>query len=319
MKRILVSGASGIVGYGILKSLRLGDPQATLIGTTIYSDSVAPKFCDIVEVAPKTADVSYISWLCELISQYTIDLLIPGIEIDLYTWMAHQELIEATGCRIAQNNRDLIALCKDKWLFYSEFSKSNLPYVIETTLTSDFDYLEARFGIPFLIKPKRGFGSKGISTIHNRAEYDSVAGLIGTSHIAQSYVGSSAEEYTSSVFGDGKGSYTTHISMQRSLSAQGFTEKATVCDLEEAEKVFGDLCAYFKPLGPTNFQFRKDNGQYKLLEINPRISSSTSLRTAFGYNECQMAVDYFLHRVLPVQPKVSFGYAVRYTEDYVVL
>ena len=54
MKNILVSGASGIVGYGILRSLKKSGKDLRLIGTTIYDDSVAQGFCDIFEQAPLT-------------------------------------------------------------------------------------------------------------------------------------------------------------------------------------------------------------------------------------------------------------------------
>jgi carbamoyl-phosphate synthase large subunit len=76
-----------------------------------------------------------------------------------------------------------------------------------------------------------------------------------------------------------------------------------------------ELCGLFKPVGPTNFQFRKQDGILKLLEINPRISSSTSIRTGFGYNESLMAVEYFLENKTPVQPVIKKGKAIRYTED----
>ena len=77
------------------------------------------------------------------------------------------------------------------------------------------------------------------------------------------------------------------------------------------------LCNIFKPIGPTNFQFRRHNDTLKLLEINPRVSSATSIRTAFGYNECQMAVEYFLDKKIPSQPLTRRGKAVRYVEDFI--
>ena len=40
MKRVLVSGASGIVGYGILRSLRRSERPCFLVGTSMYDDSV---------------------------------------------------------------------------------------------------------------------------------------------------------------------------------------------------------------------------------------------------------------------------------------
>ena len=74
-----------------------------------------------------------------------------------------------------------------------------------------------------------------------------------------------------------------------------------------------------KPLGPTNFQYRVENDTAYLLEINPRVSSSTSLRTAFGYNEAEMAIDFFVEKHTEVNPIIKRGTAVRYISDYVEL
>ena len=72
MKNILVSGASGIVGYGILRSLRKSRKKLRLIGTTIYDDSVAQAFCDIFEQAPLTNDAGYIDWLLNIINKQNL-------------------------------------------------------------------------------------------------------------------------------------------------------------------------------------------------------------------------------------------------------
>ncbi len=69
MKNILVSGASGIIGYGILRSLRNAGRDLHLIGTTIYIDSPAEGFCDIFEQALPTNDEGYINWLLTIIKK----------------------------------------------------------------------------------------------------------------------------------------------------------------------------------------------------------------------------------------------------------
>lgn len=78
-----------------------------------------------------------------------------------------------------------------------------------------------------------------------------------------------------------------------------------------------DLCKLFRPIGSTNFQFRFHKGTYYLLEINPRFSSSTSMRSAFGYNDPIMAVEYYLEGKFPKQPKIRMGKAIRYIEDHI--
>jgi len=317
MRNILVSGSSGIIGYGIVRSLRKSGMNLNLIGTTIYEDSVAQGFCDIFELAPKTSDPGYIAWLTQLIARHNIDLIIPGIEADMYTWMEHKAEIENSGVRIVLNNVGLIACCSDKWKFYEELKRINSRYAIETSLNTDFNALAVNFGLPFLLKPRSGHGSKGIVRVENFDMFMRHQKNIGEVLMVQPIVGNENEEFTTSAFCDGKGGYFAHMTLKRKLSSQGYTEKAEVVDLPGIIDLLDFLCNHFKPEGPTNFQMRKETGGLKLLEINPRISSSTSIRTAFGYNEAGMAVEYYLDNKKPEQPKIKRGWAVRYTDDFI--
>ena len=317
MKNILVSGASGIIGYGILRSLKKVKNGLHLIGTTIYSDSVAQGFCDIFELAPLTSDANYINWLTNIIEKHKVDLIIPGIDVDMYNWARNINRIEKTGAKVMINNLDLISLCDDKWLFYENLGKIDTPYRIDSSINSNFDELTSRFGLPFLLKPRHGFGSKGIVKVDGKDTFLKYEGDIGPQLMAQPIIGSDDEEYTTSAFCDGKGGYYTNITLRRKLSKDGFTEKAEVAAISDINTAVSILVKYFRPIGPTNFQFRQHNGVFKLLEINPRISSSTSIRTAFGYNESQMSVEYFLENKIPKQPQIKLGRAVRYVEDYI--
>jgi carbamoyl-phosphate synthase large subunit len=319
MKTVLVSGASGIVGYGTLKSLRSAEQSLRLIGTTIYEDSVAQGFCDIFEKAPLTTDENYINWLISVIEKYKVDLIIPGIEADLYKWADHISEIESHGAIVLMNTPLLIQLCKDKWQFYQALSKVNSPYVIPSSLDTDFDTIVEEFGLPFLLKPKRGFASKGIIKVTSKEIFDLHKDQIGEVLFVQKLIGSDDAEYTTSAFCDGKGSYVASITLKRKLAKDGYTDRAETFEIEGIDVVLNHFCEYFKPLGPTNFQFRMHDGVLMLMEINPRISSSTSIRAAFGYNESAMVVEYFLEKKMPSQPQLKLGKAVRYVEDKIFL
>jgi carbamoyl-phosphate synthase large subunit len=135
--------------------------------------------------------------------------------------------------------------------------------------------------------------------------------------IVQPYIGDDGHEYTVSVFGDGLGNFTAGIALRRQLSLEGFTSLAEVAPMSMFEAPVRDLCKVLNPVGPTNFQFRIGGAGPMLLEVNPRISSSTSMRAAFGYNEAKMCIDFYLHKQLPTQPSIRSGRAIRYSEDYV--
>ena len=317
MTTVLVSGASGIVGYGILRSLKMSKRPMKLIGTSIHTDSVAPGFCNVFEVAPRTDASGYLDWLLAVLRKHQVDVAIPGIDADMYRWADHVAEIEAVETKVVINSGDLISICSDKWKFYQRLLELRLPYAIPSYLEMDFNFLKEKCGLPFLLKPRRGFGSKGIVVVETAEQLTEIAPTKHATLMAQPIVGRDDEEFTVSAFCDGHGGYPASMALRRKLSRDGFTEKAEVVNQAAFSEAIRDLCQVFCPVGPTNFQFRNTDHGLKLLEINPRISSSTSIRAAFGYNESLMAVEMALEHRMPGQPEIKRGRAVRYTEDFI--
>lgn len=318
MVKILVSGASGIVGYGVLRSIISSSLNVKTVAATIYEDTIASSFADKFELAPLTRDPEYLPWLLDLIEKHSIQLLIPGIEDDYYFWSEHQNTIEQTGAKLLLNRKPLSDLCKDKWLFYQSLKPQCQEYLIPSSLSQDYLKLTRDFGSKLLLKPRRGFASKGIVTIESESEFEQHKNIIGEQLMVQPYIGSVDDEYTCAIFGDGEGNVLAEIHLLRTLSKEGFTQSAEVVQHSGISEAIKQLCRYLKPIGPTNLQFRLAQGQPKLLEINPRISSSTSIRTKFGYNEAEMALRFFLFGETIQQPEIKQGKAIRYIEDYIV-
>lgn len=318
MTTILVSGASGVVGYGILRTLRAGMPGAYLVGSSIHATSPASHFSDAVELAPRTDAPGYLDWLTALVRRRQIDVVIPGIEIDVQHWNVHRPAIAAAGAAAVLNDAALIRLCADKWAFAERLREAGAACAIDTSLSGDFDALAARFGLPFIVKPRSGYGSRGVRRIARRADFEMLRPAVGSTLIAQPLVGHDDEEYTVAAFGDGRGGHGTVMAMRRRLAAEGHTDSAEVVDARPFEAAVGELCTLLRPLGPTNFQFRLDGRAPRLLEINPRLSSSASIRAAFGYDECTMAVDFHLHGRWPAPVRIGRGRAQRYVEDLII-
>lgn len=318
MTRVLVSGASGINGYGILKALRNSGRDHHLVGTSTHANSPANHFSDVFVQAVPTADPSYFDWLTATVREHQIEIVVPGIEADMYSWAGNAEVIVDAGATPMLNNLELLTICKDKWKFAERLREQRDPALIDSSLESNFDLLVDQLGLPFIIKPRRGYGSRGVVAITDADSFLPFEDQIGGSLMAQEYVGSDDEEFTVAVFGDGAGGFDTSLTMRRTLSRDGYTEAAEVIS-DDAR--FTDAAArisrYLLPLGPTNFQFRISGDSVKLLEVNPRISSSTSIRAAFGYNEPQMAIDFFLSGTAPAPLPTTTGRAVRYIEDII--
>lgn len=311
MYNILVSGASGIVGYGILRCLK--EAGCRTIGTTIYETSPADCFADVVEIVPRAYEEGYIECIIGIISKYKIDMMIPGIEADMIEWNANRDALSRTGTFLLLNRESLVTLCLDKWKFFEILSENHVSCRIESSIAHDFNLFET----PFILKPRRGYGSKGVVQIESYDQYKHYEDRIGCELMMQELVGNDDAEYTVSAFFDLESMLIGMIAMKRRLSAGGFTEIAETVDEYQFMPSVIELAELFKPIGPTNFQFRKHKDEWKLLEINPRISSSTSIKAAFGYNESKMAVEAFLEQRKIEKPVIRSGKAIRYMEDFI--
>ena len=317
MKTVMITGTGAIIGYGVLKALREARPDFKLVAADIFPDAVGQNWADVFEVAPLTSSSSYRSWLRDCIARYSVDLLIPGIEQDVFHYAATPDLFSGLSVCPVLNRVELIRLCHDKWQMHESLREAGHIARIPSHLTREYDELCREFGLPFLLKPRTSYASKGIVRIFSREDFLAQKHKLGSELMAQPIVGNEDEEYTVGVFGDGQGGAVASITLQRKLSLEGATNKAIVRKIAELDRVVSELCSIFRPVGPTNLQFRHAEGRWYLLEINPRISSSTSLRAAFGYNEAELCVQHYLENKQVKQPVIRAGHAVRYIADMV--
>ena len=319
MATVMVTGVGAIIGYGALRSLKASHPSIQLVGADIFQDAVGQAWCDRFVQAPLTSDPNFPSWLERVVKQYEVDLIIPAIEQDVLYFSDNRSQIERLRCSVVLNTKSLIDLSSDKWAMDRDLQSINEPSRIPSVDNGSFTEVVEQVGLPFLLKPKRGYASKGIILVEDEATFNQNRSEFGSVLIAQQLVGSDDREFTVSIFGDAEGGVLAMSCLRRRLAADGSTVKAISEHHDGLVEVVKRLAQHFRPEGPTNFQFREVGHEWKLLEINPRISSSTSIRTAFGYNESAMCVDYYLNGIRPSQPVILRGHAERYIEEVVVL
>ena len=317
MTALIVSGVGSVIGYGLLRSMRAARPRITLIGIDTSASAVGREWCDHFEVSPAVESDDYAGWLRSAIVRYDATLLIPGFEQDVHFLSDNRDSFSDLKCALALNSRRLIDVAKDKWLLHLELLKLGGEATIPTYCEGDYEYLSGLLGNHFLLKPRNGYASKGIVEVRSSDDFEPHRERLGSPLIAQKIVGSQEEEYTVSVFGDGRGSFSSSIALRRTLGPDGATSKAWSVEENTLQTKLSKLCDYFLPIGPTNFQFRRHEDDWLLLEINPRVSSSTSIRSALGYNEAEMAWNYFVEGRLPNQPSLKSAFVARYLEDIV--
>ena len=315
---VLVTGVGAIIGQGIIKSLRMADKPVRIIGIDRNPDAFGARWCDGFHPKPLNEEGSgYLDFLKRVIRDETVDLVLPGIEHDLFYFDAHRDTFTDLGVALALNRHELIETARDKWKTTQVLAQEGFE-VIPTRISGSWGECVADLGgPPLLLKPRQGNGGRKIARLDDERDFAYWTRKTDEPFMLQRIVGTDDAEFTASVFGLGDAQATPPIIFRRKLSIAGSTLSADVVDDVLIENMIGRLNALFRPLGPTNYQFRTEANTVYLLEINPRISSATSFRAAFGFNEAWMCVDYFVHKTRPAVRSIRRGRAMRYVEDHI--
>ena len=315
---VAVTGVGALIGQGIARSLRPGD-RARIVGVDRRITPFSRSFCDAVEQKPAMDEASeaYLDFWRDLVRNQSIDLILPGLSVDMDFFNTHRAAFNAMGVAVALNCEKLIKLCADKLDFYTAYSAAGFPSIPSDRPCSWEAALSELGPAPLLLKPRRGEGSAGIVRLHDAEDFAYWTRRNGDNWLVQKIVGSDSDEYTVGIYGLGDGSYTGPIIMRRRLTRSGHTGEAEVLDHPGLAELTGRIARHFQPMGPTNLQFRMEGDTPYLLEINPRFSSSCSLRAAFGFAEAEMCIDTLLEGKHPDCPIIRTGFAHRYNEDFI--
>lgn len=313
---VLVTGVGAIIGYGIVRSLRRCRYDVNIVGMDVYHDAAGQKWCDSFLQAIWASDARYCDFVSDVIDKHKIDLVFFGLEQEIHRICDDPNNFKGDLNKLVLNNKTLINLSMDKWQFYEHLIFNRFK-AIKSLIKGEYDIVAETLGVPCLVKPRYSTASKGITTIHSKEDYYYWKNKLDKNFMVQEIIGDDEHEYTVGVFGLGDGSFSQSITFSRKLSREGSTAKCQTVTIPEIDEEVKALTALLKPIGPTNYQFRLHKRDYLLLEVNPRFSSSLSLRTALGFNEPEMCLEYFGENVRPSPAVITQGTAVRYIEDIV--
>lgn len=313
---ILVTGVGSIIGYGIVNSLKMTGRKLNIVGMDVYQDAVGQHFCDHFIQAKYADSEDYIDFLFDVIDRHNINLVFFGTEQELYKVSDLRDKFPDYHDRLVLNSKNVIDLSKDKLRTHSFLCEQGFE-TIPTLLEGSFDELSNALGLPFILKLRSSYASKGVSIIHDEQDFNYWKNKANNKYIVQKLVGDDSHEYTAAIFGQGGEIPFRPFVLRRRLSGEGATSKAEVEHIPDLCDTIEKLAQLLQPVGPTNFQFRHHQGKYLLLEVNPRISSSTSIRAAFGYNEAEMCIQHYVEKRQIARLSLRSGTAVRYISDWI--
>jgi carbamoyl-phosphate synthase large subunit len=312
----LVTGVSGETGQGIVKGLRRLEPSPVIVGVDWTDDNAGFRMVDVGRTVPGIADPGYVETLKALIAEHDVDVLLPGIDGEVELLAPRRAELEALGCRVAVSETALVARCADKLETPGLLLELGLEAPRTLACERGMEVVLAELGLPLVLKPRRGNGSQGVHVVRDRSELEALWPGLDPGYCAQEYI--EGPEYTCSLLFDETGALEDHLVMERAL-AGGRTMRGTVVCHEAIEGFIARFGANVRgAVGAINLQLRvAGEGRVLVFEINPRLSGSTAMRVAAGYNEPARLFEHLAHGA-PIRPEESSACTVhRYFAELV--
>jgi carbamoyl-phosphate synthase large subunit len=227
-------------------------------------------------IIPAGHSVDFIPALLQLCEEHKIEVLIPTVDVELLAISKHQGEFGAKGVQIPLSSTKSLELCRDKYALF-DFCK-------DTGLTSEFTLLSEHsdlttFTYPCFAKPRLGAGGQGALVIHDQKELDTLPK--NQSYLIQELLG--GEEFSVDVYVQSNGCPLAVVPRLRMKIDSGI---AVAAQTQINPTLTEMALKIIQKMGLTyvaNIQFKANaQGEFKLLEINPRFPGTLPLTAAAG-------------------------------------
>lgn len=312
--RVLVTGAGGGIGQGIIKSLKMiKDIDIKIVAADISKLSTGLYAADSAYIVDRCDSEEYLNSLIKIFKNESIDFYIPGTDIELkFCAMNKQLILDKFNVHTIISSLDVIDICNNK-LKTSLFLKKNGHNYIKTSYLKYVDLKKIKF--PAIIKPALGFGSIGVFKINNQNELKPHL-KENNDNIIQECIGDENTEYTCTVIKI-KNELSPVLALKRTLRA-GDTYRAEPVKSEKIEQYVQDVASNLEIDGGCNFQLRLDKeGNPKIFEINSRFSGTTPFCSQIGFNP----IEFYLKRYIGLNCDIDIDYdsvVLRYWSEAVI-
>lgn len=272
VKRVLVFPAGTEISSEIHRALSTSK-FVKLYGATSVPCHAEFLYENCAEDIPFVDDPAFIGAMNAVIDRYAIDYIYPAHDSALLTLTREQARLHAA---VVTSPLETVEICRSKNRTYRYLAGADyLPRVFGSA-----DEVER---YPVFVKPSVGQGAEGARLVHSRGELD-MALAEGRELAVCEYL--PGREVTVDCFTDRHGQLRFISPRVRDRIKAGISVRSRLLPLDaSSEAIARDLNSRFRFNGAWFFQLKENaQGQYRLLEVAPRIAGTMCLVRNQGVN-----------------------------------
>lgn len=320
VQRVLFTGAGGPAAVAGIRSLS-NRPDNPI---EIYAVDIDPLAVGLYLVkgtrralVPRGDDPTFVDHLHGLVVAWGIDVLIPTVDSELIPCAEALERFAAVGCAVMVPSAEALRRTIDKYTLIDTL-RPHRAIPATQLLDSGFDpasWTAAAQCWPAMVKPRLGSGGRGVAEV--RGPDGLVAVPDDGSFLLQELL--PGVEISVDVVATRDGRVVAAVPRLRLKVDSGIAVAGRTLHDDEAIAIAREVVTELALTGPLNVQLKQDvAGEWKLLEINPRLPGSSPLTMAAGVDLVGLSLDDLLGRRLDDWYDFRDIAMVRHWEDVVI-
>ena len=230
-------------------------------------------FKNYIEGVPYPGKPGFVEAFNKVIDEYGIDLIYPAHDSACLALTQEQDKLHA---RVVTSPIETVDTCRSKTKTYEFFKDEDF---IPKTFPSADDIVN----YPVFCKPVVGQGSEGAMKVTSREELDLL--LSGDEqYVICEYL--PGDEYTVDCFTDRNGVLRSSVIRRRERIRAGIAVRSRIIPLDDQVKAIAEkINSKMVFSGAWFFQLKRNtSGEYRLLEISPRIPGTMGTTRNLGIN-----------------------------------
>ena len=271
-QKVLIFPAGTEIAFEIHNALKYSK-FVELYGCSSISCHAEFVFKNYIEGVPYPSDPGFVDAFNKVIDEYGIDLIYPAHDSACLALTQAQDRLHA---KVVTSPLETVDTCRSKTKTYEFFKDEDF---IPRTYPSADDIDK----YPVFCKPAVGQGAEGAMKVTSREELDLL--LSGDEqYVICEYL--PGDEYTVDCFTDRNGVLRSSIIRRRERIRSGIAVRSRIIPLDEQVKIIAEkINSKMVFSGAWFFQLKRNtSGEYRLLEISPRIPGTMGTTRNLGIN-----------------------------------
>ena len=320
MAVVLVTAIGSFAGDIAVENLKRRGHR--VVGCDIYpGDWIADsRNVDFFAQSPlPTEEERYCAFLGDLCNAHGIQYVIPLTDPEVDVLSENKARFNAEGICVCTSDFDVVRLCRDKYALPTFLKQVGIAGAIETSLLGDAARGDA-LGYPLVAKPRKGRSSQGCFRIADRLDLDYVRAKHGHANeyvLQPCLAGSVVTVDVLRCPATGQVICVSRRELLRTVSGAGTTVE--IFPAEDLHRICRAMAAALEVIGCVNCEFIEcAEGDFHLLEINPRFSAGVEFSYMAGYDFVSGHLDCFAGNPVPAAGVIRQLTIARKYEEYVM-